>query len=143
PSPDPYYVLQTTGAQPIQVSYFHAATTKVEDLDGSKQPSVSYLERRKVYYFKKEKCPDLHTVLRVLNPRNGKYKVFYQMSTTFSDGSRKDTFAESAYSDMKYREVTFQLPTDKGVTSVTHEVEITDEGMNVLIRTGKVKYFIN
>jgi hypothetical protein len=143
PSPDPYYVLQTTGAQPLQVSFFHAATTRVEDLDGSKQPSVSYLERRKVYYFKKGKCPDLHTVLRVLNPRNGKYKVHYRTSVTFSDGGKMDAFAEAAYSDMKYREVTLRLPTSEGIESVIHEAQITGESGNVLIRTGKIKYFIN
>jgi len=143
PSPDPYYVLQTTGKKPLQVSFYHAATTRVEDLDGSKQPSISYLERRKVYYFKKEKCPDLHTVLRVLNPRNGKYKVHYRMTVTFSDGGKMDAFAEAAYSDMKYREVTLPMPTSEGIESVSHEAEVTGETGNVLIRTGQVKYFIN
>jgi len=144
PAPDPYYVLQTTDPQrPIRLSFYYAAVQKVEDLDGSKQPAVSYLERRKEYYFEKEKCPDLHTVLRVLNPSNLQYKVHYRLSVKFSNGGQMDTYSEIAHSDMIYREVTCPLPTIEGLQKVSHSVEITDMDGNVLIRTGQFKYNFN
>ena len=144
PSPDPYYILRTTGQQqPIQLSYYYVAIDRVEDLDGSEQPSTKFLERRKVYYFSKDKYPDLHTVLRILNPRNKKYKVHYRISVFYSNGGKMDAYSEIAYSDMKYREIKCPLPILDGIKKVEHEVEITDEVGNVLIRTGKFQYYIN
>jgi hypothetical protein len=144
PSPDPQYILQTTSQeQPIQLTFYYVATDKVEDLDGSKQPSISFLERRKVYYFSKKSTTDLHTVLRVLNPRNLRYKIHYRMHITFSDSGRMDAYSEIAYSDMKYREIICPLPLSDGIKYVEHEVDVTDNIGNVLIRTGQFKYHIN
>jgi len=144
PSPDPYYVLQTTDPkQPIRLSFYYAAISRVKDLDGSSQPTTVFLERRKVYYFSSEQYPDLHTVLRILNPRNKRYKVHYRMSITFSNGGQMDANSEVAYSDMKYREIRCPLPLLEGMKSVKHEVEITDDAGRMLIRTGQFKYHVN
>jgi len=144
PAPNPYYVLQTTSqTQPIQLSFYYAAVDRVEDLDGSNQPTPVYLERRKVYYFSKDQYPDLHTVLRVLNPRNAQYKVNYRLSVKFSNGGQMDAYSEIAHSDMKYREIRCPLQLVEGMKNVSHEIEITDKGGNVLIRTGQFKYHIN
>ena len=144
PSPDPYYILRTTSKeQPIQISYYYAAIDRVEDLDGSLQPTKKFLERRKVYYFSKESATDLHTVLRVLNPRNMGYKVYYKLHISFSNGGRMDSYSEIAYSDMKYREIICQLPLIDGMEYATHELQISDVAGNVLIRTGQFEYHIN
>jgi len=141
PSPNPYYVLRTTGQQhPIQLSFYYAAVDHVEDLDGSKQPAILYLERRKEYSFSKVKYPDLHAVLRILNPRNKAYKVHYRMKANFSNGGQMDIYSEIAHSDMKYREITCPLPLVEGMSEVQYELEITDEVGKVLIRTGRFQY---
>ena len=143
PSPDPYYYLQTTGKFPMRVSFYYASTTRVEDLDGSKQPSISYLERRKVHYLKKDSIADLHIVLGVLNPGNMRYKVRYRMHVSYSNSGQVDSYLEIAHSDMKYREIICSLPLTDGIEKVNHEVVVTDETGNVLIRTGQFKYYVN
>ena len=145
PVPDPYYVLQTIGMErPLRLSFYYAAVQKVEDLDGSKQPTVSYLERRTEYHFSKDNYPDLHAVLRVLNPTNLPYKVNYRMHVDFSNGGRMDAYSELAYSDMKYREIACPMPLGDGKgAKVSYEVELTDVKGNVLLRTGQFKYKFN
>jgi len=144
PYPDPYYILRTTSKeQPIQISFYYAAIDRVQDLDGSMQPTKKFLDRRKVYYFKKDSAIDLHTVLRVLNPRNMGYKVHYKLHISFSDGGQRDAYSEIAYSDMKYREIICEVPVIDGMKYATYEIQISDVAGNVLLRTGQFKYHIN
>lgn len=144
PTPDPMYVLRTIDPQrPIQISFYYVATQTTEDLDGSKQPSLSYLERRQEYTFSKDKYPDLHTVLRILNPTNKQYKVFYRMNVVYDDGGQMAAYAEIAHSDMRYREVTCPLPLGKGIKKVHYDVEVVDMDGNILLRTGRFKYNFN
>jgi len=144
PSPNPFYVLQTLdNEKPIQLMFFYSSVDRVEDLDGSKQPSEVFLERRREYYFSSKEYPDLHTVLRIFNPRNKEYTVHYRMNATFSNGGQMDAHSEIARSDMKYREIKCPMPIIDGMKKVKYEVEISDKSGRVLIRTGQFKYSIN
>jgi len=143
PAPNPYYRLETIDPkQPMRVSFYYVVTERVRDLDGSHQPVKKFLRRRGKHYFLSKDMPHLNTVLRIINPWNKKYKVFYTLHTKYSNGGVLDLFSEVAHSDMKYREFYCSIPVVHGMTEATHEIEVRNEDGNVLIRTGKFRYFI-
>ena len=143
PAPNPYYRLETIDPkQPMRVSFYYVVIKRVQDLDGSHQPEKKFLRRRGEHYFLSKDLPQLNTVLRIINPWNKRYKVFYTLHAKYSSGGRMDLFSEVAHSDMKYREFYCSIPIVDGMTEATHEIELRNEDGNVLIRTGKFHYFI-
>ena len=144
PFPDPYYVLQTTDPQrPIRASFFYFSEEIFEDLDLSRVRKTRFLDRRKPFSFSRGIEDELKLVVRVLNPRNMRYKLYCRQHIYFTDGGSMDSYSNIAYSDMKYREYSKELPTWDGVKQVTYSLEITDESGNLLISTGKFNYNVN
>jgi hypothetical protein len=141
--PDPIYVIRTIDPQrPIQATFYYSAIDTVKDLDGQRVPTIRFLDRRQPHQFFKEQGTDVQLVVRILNPRNMKYKVFCKQHIKFSETSRTDIYVLVAYSDMKYREFDRMLPTENGVKEVTYSIEVVDEREQLLISTGNFHYFI-
>jgi hypothetical protein len=144
PFPDPYYVLQTTDPQrPIRASFFYSSLEAIKDLDQAKVFKTKFLHRRDHFYFSKDSEDELHLTVRVLNPRNMRYKVFINFRIKYSDGGITDSYSIIAYSDMKYREFIRDLPTWDGIKEVSYSLEIKDKAENPLISTGKFNYYVN
>ena len=144
PFPDPYYVIQTVGPQrPVRASFFYSSIEVVKDLDKSKVQRQKFLDRRQHYYFTRSTEDGLHLIVRILNPRNIRYKVFCKQTLVFSEGGTMDSYSQVAYSDMKYREYSRTLPTWEGVKEVTYSLKILDETDNLLLSTGKFHYYVN
>ena len=143
PFPDPYYVMQTTDPNtPIRISFFYSALEAVKDLDQAIVLTKKFLDRHEDYFFSKDSEDGIQLIVRVLNPRNLKYKVFCTQNIKFSDGGRMDLHFQIAYSDMKYREFTQKLPTWEGMKEVTYSLEFADATDNRLITTGKFHYYV-
>ena len=144
PFPDPFYVLQTTDpSKPIRASFFFESVDIVEDLDLVKVPVKKFLDRKTHYWFSKAVEDKLGLTVRVLNPRNIQYKIFCDQTVHFTDGGRMDLNALVAYSDMKYREFPYTLPTWDGIKEVTYSLNISNPDGSLLISTGKFHYFVS
>ena len=144
PAPNPYYLVETTDStHPLRVSFYHVLTTEVEDLDGSKQSHPTFLSRKDDHYFLLKDDVHLNTVLRIINPWNKKYRVFYILDIKCSDGGVMQTRSQLAYSDKNYREIYCPMPLLDEISKATHEVHVTNENGKILIRTGKFNYFVN
>ena len=143
PFPDPFYVLQTVDANtPIRMSFFYSAIKPIEDLDGRTVPQEQFLDRRTHHYFLGEDNESIQLTVRILNPRNIKYKVFCTQSVRFKGGGSMDSNTLVAYSDFKYREYKRVLPTNEKVKEVTYSFKVTDFAENNLMSTGDFHYYI-
>lgn len=143
PFPDPLYVIQSVDQRtPVRMSFFYSSLKVVKDIDGREIPTIKFLNRKANHMFLSEDGQSIQLVARVLNPRNIKYKVFCRRHVEFEGGGTLDSMTLVAYSDMKYREFIRELPTDKGVKSVTYALLITDFAENPLVGTGQFNYYI-
>jgi hypothetical protein len=144
PFPDPYYVLQTVGSRtPIRVSFYFSSFKMNRDIDGIRVPTETFLSIKSVPTFSSKNGDKAQMVVRVLNPRNVRYKVFCKQKIGFTDGGITDMYSHIAYSDMKYRQYDRELPVRDGISEVLYSIQITDEAGNLLISTGNFHYFIN
>jgi hypothetical protein len=144
PFPDPLYVLQTVDSRvPIRVSFYFSSFKMKEDIDGIRVPTEKFLSVKSVPTFSSKDGDKAQMVVRVLNPRNVRYKVFCKQRIGFSDGGSTEMYSHIAYSDMKYRQYDRELPVKDGISEVLYSIQITDEAGNLLISTGNFHYFVN
>jgi hypothetical protein len=142
PFPDPIFMLQTIGQEkPIRISFFYSSINYHQDIDVVLVGQQTFLDPRQHVFLKTD--DDAKLVVRVLNPRNVRYKVFVTQKIEFSDGGDMQSFHLIGESDMKYREFSRSLPTWKGIERVSYILQLHDENENPLISTRGIKYSIN